>query len=48
MGGVFARRVWEKSNHKKKEDFLFCHLDGRRVLNEGLLEGVQQDDYLHP
>ena len=30
MGGVFARRVWEKSNHKKKEDFLFCHLDGRQ------------------
>jgi integrase len=30
MGGVFARRVWEKSNHQKKEDFLFCHLDGRQ------------------
>ena len=30
MGGVFARRVWEKSSHKKKEDFLFCHLDGRQ------------------
>jgi len=29
MGGVFARRVWEKSNHQKKEDFLFCHIDGR-------------------
>ena len=30
MGGVFARRVWEKSNHKRKEDFLFCHFDGRQ------------------
>jgi len=30
MGGIFARRVWEKSSHKKKEDFLFCHLDGRQ------------------
>jgi len=28
MGGVFARRVWDKSQFKKKEDFLFCHLDG--------------------
>ena len=28
MGGVFARRVWDKSKFKKKEDFLFCHLDG--------------------
>ena len=28
MGGVFARRVWEQSSHKSKEDFLFCHLDG--------------------
>jgi len=28
MGGEFAKRVWEKSKHKKKDDFLFCHLDG--------------------
>jgi len=28
MGGVFARRVWEKSKFKTKDDFLFCHLDG--------------------
>jgi integrase len=28
MGGAFAKRVWEKSKHKKKDDFLFCHLDG--------------------
>ena len=30
MGGIFARRIWQKSPHKKKEDFLFCHLDGRQ------------------
>ena len=28
MGGEFAKRVWEKSKYKKKDDFLFCHLDG--------------------
>ena len=28
MGGEFARRVWEKSEHRKKDDVLFCHLDG--------------------
>ena len=28
MGGEFAKRVWDKSSHKRKEDFLFCHLDG--------------------
>jgi len=28
MGGEFAKRVWDKSDHKKKEDYLFCHLDG--------------------
>mgnify|MGYP001191215414 CR=1 FL=1 len=28
MGGEFARRVYDKSKFKKKEDFLFCHLDG--------------------
>lgn len=28
MGGDFAKRVWDKSQFKKKEDFLFCHLDG--------------------
>ena len=28
MGGKFARRVFEKSPHRKKNDFLFCHLDG--------------------
>lgn len=28
MGGEFAKRVWDKSQHKKKSDFLFCHLDG--------------------
>ena len=28
MGGEFARRVWDKSQHKRKEDFLFCHVDG--------------------
>ena len=27
MGGKFARRVYEKSPHRKKDDFLFCHLD---------------------
>ena len=27
-GGIYAKRVWDKSNHKKKTDFLFCHLDG--------------------
>ena len=30
MGGIFARRVWEKSQHRKRDDFLFCHLDGRQ------------------
>ena len=28
MGGEFAKRVYDKSKFKKKEDFLFCHLDG--------------------
>ena len=28
MGGIFARRVYDKSKFKTKEDFLFCHLDG--------------------
>ena len=28
MGGVFAKRVYDKSKFKKKDDFLFCHLDG--------------------
>ena len=28
MGGEFAMRVYEKANHKKKNDFLFQHLDG--------------------
>ena len=28
MGGEFAMRVYEKAQHKKKEDFLFQHLDG--------------------
>lgn len=28
MGGEFAKRVWDKSEYKKKEDYLFCHLDG--------------------
>lgn len=28
MGGELAKRVWDKSSHKRKEDFLFCHLDG--------------------
>ena len=28
MGGEFAKRVYEKSKHKKGSDFLFCHLDG--------------------
>ncbi len=28
MGGIFAKRVWDKSTFKKKDDFLFCHLDG--------------------
>ena len=28
MGGLFARRVWDKSEHRRKDDFLFCHLDG--------------------
>ena len=28
MGGIFPRRVWEKSKFKTKNDFLFCHLDG--------------------
>ena len=27
-GGEYARRVWNRGKHKKKEDFLFCHLDG--------------------
>ena len=29
MGGTFAKRVYEKSMFKTKEDFLFCHLDGK-------------------
>lgn len=28
MGGEFSMRVFEKAPHKKKEDFLFQHLDG--------------------
>jgi len=28
MGGEFAMRVYEKAAHKKKDDFLFQHLDG--------------------
>ena len=28
MGGEFARRVYEKSPHRKKDDCLLCHLDG--------------------
>ena len=28
MGGVFAMRVYEKSFHQKKTDYLFQHLDG--------------------
>ena len=28
MGGVFAKRVYDKSQHRRNEDFLFCHLDG--------------------
>ena len=28
MGGVFAKRVADKSQHRSREDFLFCHLDG--------------------
>lgn len=28
MGGEFAMRIYEKAPHKKKEDFLFQHLDG--------------------
>ena len=27
-GGEFAKRVWDKSEHKKRDDYLFCHLDG--------------------
>ena len=28
MGGEFAMRVYEKASHKRKDDFLFQHLDG--------------------
>ena len=28
MGGDFAKRVYDKSKFKTKNDFLFCHLDG--------------------
>ncbi|BEV35421.1 site-specific integrase [Synechococcus sp. M16CYN] len=28
MGGSFLKRVFDKSKHKKKSDFVFCHLDG--------------------
>jgi len=28
MGGIFAKRIWDRSKFKKKDDFLFCHLDG--------------------
>lgn len=28
MGGVFAQRVFEKSEHRRKDDFLFAHSDG--------------------
>ena len=28
MGGKFASRVYEKSQYKKKMNYLFCHLDG--------------------
>jgi len=28
MGGEFAKRVYDKSKFKAKNDFLFCHLDG--------------------
>ena len=28
MGGEFAMRVYEKATHKRKDDFLFQHLDG--------------------
>ena len=34
MGGQFARRVWEKSQHRRKEDFLFCHLDGSQFTTK--------------
>ena len=34
MGGVFAKRVYEKSQHQRKEDFLFCHLDGTPFTNK--------------
>lgn len=42
MGGIFARRVWEKSIHKKKEDFLFCHLDGRQFSTKDLWQRFKQ------
>jgi len=29
MGGEFAKRVQDHSKYKSKEDFLFCHLNGR-------------------
>jgi integrase len=29
MGGEFAKRVYDHSKYKNKEDFLFCHLNGR-------------------
>ena len=28
MGGDFAKRVFDKSKYKSKNDFLFCHLNG--------------------
>ena len=34
MGGVFAKRVFDKSQHRKREDFLFCHLDGTPFTNK--------------
>ena len=28
MGGIFLKRVFDKSKFRKKNDFVFCHLDG--------------------
>ena len=49
MGGVFARRVFERSNIARKDDFLFAHLDGTpfttkqfwKIFNKMLLSRVR-------
>ena len=42
MGGEFAKRVWDRSEHKSKDDFLFCRLDGSQFTTRKFGEIFQQ------